>query len=211
MYNDYLSNPTSTPFATVPPALLDLDRSTTLMNKDVEKTFVALSAAAFKAKTGPATLASKKLGNMYTASLYGALASLLDSTPSEELQGKRVAMYSYGSGLAATFFSLRVRGSTAEMRTKMDLKARMEEMVVRPCQEYVDALKVCSLSVKPFPRRAELIKINAEQLREDKHVTQDYSPDGKVEDIWLGAYYLAHCDDKHRRKYLIRGQEPVAV
>lgn len=48
------------------------------------------------------------------------------------------------------------------------------------------------------------------QLREDKHVSQDYAPDGKVEDIWPGAYYLAHCDDKHRRKYLIRGQEPTA-
>lgn len=49
------------------------------------------------------------------------------------------------------------------------------------------------------------------QLREDKHVSQDYSPDGKVEDIWPGAYYLAHCDDKHRRKYLIRGQEPTSA
>lgn len=142
MYNDYLSNPTSPKFASVPAELLALDRAKTLMNKDVEKTFVGLSAAAFKAKTGPATLASKKLGNMYTASLYGALASLLDSTPSAELAGKRIAMYSYGSGLAATFFSLRVRGSTEEMQTKMNLKARMEKMVVRPCQEYVDALKV---------------------------------------------------------------------
>ena len=74
MYNDYLSNPTSPKFASVPAELLALDRAKTLMNKDVEKTFVGLSAAAFKAKTGPATLASKKLGNMYTASLYGALA-----------------------------------------------------------------------------------------------------------------------------------------
>lgn len=142
MYNDYLSNPTDPKFESVPANLLAPPRETTLLNKEVEKTFTTLSAAAFKAKTGPATLASKKLGNMYTASLYGALASLIDSTPSDVLQGKRVAMYSYGSGLAATFFSLRVRGSTKEMAEKMDLQARVAKIEVRPCQEYVDALKV---------------------------------------------------------------------
>ncbi|KAK4703136.1 hydroxymethylglutaryl-CoA synthase, partial [Phenoliferia sp. Uapishka_3] len=158
MYNDYLSNPTSPKFANVPESLLALDRSTTLLNKEVEKTFVGLSAATFATKTGPSTLASKKLGNMYTASLYGALASLLDSTASEQLQGKRVAMYSYGSGLAATFFSLRVRGSTEEIRSKMALTERTAKMVVRPCQEYVDALKVSFMSTLLSSIGSELIK-----------------------------------------------------
>ncbi|KAM0750580.1 hydroxymethylglutaryl-CoA synthase [Meredithblackwellia eburnea MCA 4105] len=184
-YNDYLSNPTAAKYASIPPALGELDRSTTLLNKEVEKAFIALSAGDFKAKTGPSTLTSKKLGNMYTASVYGALASLIDTVPSAELQGKRVAMYSYGSGLAASFFSLRVRGDTSEMREKLQLKERLEKMVVRSCQEYLDALK----------------------LREDNHSNTDYVPSGSVDDIWEGAYYLTHCDSKHRRKYVIRGQE----
>lgn len=105
---------------------------------------MALSKDIFTAKVFPCTIASKKLGNMYTASLYGSLASLLDSTSSADLQGKRIAMYSYGSGLAASFFTIRVKGSTEEMQTKLDLKKRLEKMEVRPCEEYVEALQVGS-------------------------------------------------------------------
>ncbi|GAA6051380.1 hypothetical protein JCM3770_004511 [Rhodotorula araucariae] len=146
MYNDYLSNPTAEKFATVPAHLGELDRATTVLNKEVEKTFTTLSAAEFKAKVGPATLTSKKLGNMYTGSLYGALASLLDSVDSQTLQGKRVAMYSYGSGLAASFFSLRVKGDTSEMHDKLQLKQRLEKNQVRSCEEFVEALQVRSLA-----------------------------------------------------------------
>lgn len=45
------------------------------------------------------------------------------------------------------------------------------------------------------------------QLREDKHNLDNYTPDGKVDDIWEGAYYLTHSDDKHRRTYVMRGSE----
>ncbi|WP_280952161.1 hydroxymethylglutaryl-CoA synthase, partial [Candidatus Liberibacter asiaticus] len=42
--------------------------------------------------------------NCYTASLYIALISLLDHS-SENLAGKRVGFFSYGSGCVAEFFS----------------------------------------------------------------------------------------------------------
>ncbi len=44
------------------------------------------------------------IGNSYTASLYVGLASLLDNV-SEDLAGKRIGFYSYGSGCVAEFFS----------------------------------------------------------------------------------------------------------
>ena len=50
-------------------------------------------------------------GNMYTASLYASLLSLIH-TRGDRLAGKRVMMFSYGSGLAATLFSIKV-GSTS--------------------------------------------------------------------------------------------------
>ncbi|GAA5918157.1 hypothetical protein JCM5296_003978 [Sporobolomyces johnsonii] len=189
MYNDYLSNPTAERFASVPAEYASLDRSKTLLDKNIEKTFTALSAADFKAKVGPATLTSKKLGNMYTASLYGALASLLSTTESETLQGKRVGMYSYGSGLAATFFSLRIEGSTDEIKRNLALAERLEKNQVRSCEEYLKAL----------------------EYREHKHNISAYTPDGAIADIPLGAFYLAHCDAKHRRTYVVRGEEDSKV
>lgn len=96
----------------------------------------------FEAKVRASTLTSKKLGNMYAASVYGSLASLLDTVPSQDLAGKRIGVYSYGSGLAASFFSLRVKGSTEEMHDKLQLQSRLAKNEVRSCQEYLDALKV---------------------------------------------------------------------
>jgi hydroxymethylglutaryl-CoA synthase len=142
MYNDYLSNPTAERFSAIPSHFLDLERSSTLLNKEVEKAFVALSSADFKTKVGPSTLTSRKLGNMYSASLYGALASLLDAVEPSALQGKRIAMYSYGSGLAASFFTLRVQGDTSEIHQRLKLKEQLEQNQVRSCEEFVAALKV---------------------------------------------------------------------
>ncbi|MCD6040172.1 MAG: mvaS [Gammaproteobacteria bacterium] len=46
----------------------------------------------------------RQIGNSYTASLYVSLVSLLDLTH-EDLSGKRMGFYSYGSGCVAEFFS----------------------------------------------------------------------------------------------------------
>ena len=46
----------------------------------------------------------RKIGNSYSASLYVALTSLLDLTQ-EDLSGKRIGFYSYGSGCVAEYFS----------------------------------------------------------------------------------------------------------
>lgn len=46
----------------------------------------------------------RQLGNSYSAALYISLASLLDKTQ-ENLAGKRIGFYSYGSGCVAEYFS----------------------------------------------------------------------------------------------------------
>jgi hydroxymethylglutaryl-CoA synthase len=60
----------------------------------------------FKKKVEPGMLLSKNIGNIYTWSLYIGLASLLNEG---NLIGKRVLMFSYGSGLMSSMFRLRIR------------------------------------------------------------------------------------------------------
>lgn len=50
---------------------------------------------------------SRKLGNSYTASLFIGLSSLLEQSH-EDLAGKRIGFFSYGSGCVAEFFSGKV-------------------------------------------------------------------------------------------------------
>ena len=95
---------------------------------------------------------ARRCGNMYTASLYGGLASLLASVEPADIKGKRISMFAFGSGLASSFFTIKVRGDTTEIRQKMDLIHRLESMQVVPCQQYVDALTVSSLSPCTYPR-----------------------------------------------------------
>jgi hydroxymethylglutaryl-CoA synthase len=116
-----------------------------MMDKTVEKTFVRLAATAFKKSVQPSLSCAKRCGNMHTASLYGGLASVLANVEPRNLIGKRVAMYAFGGGSAGSFYSIRVRGDTTEIRAKMDLLNRLQSMKVVSCQEYVDALKVCTL------------------------------------------------------------------
>ena len=51
-------------------------------------------------------------------------------------------MYAFGSGCAASFYALRVAGSTAVFARKIGLKERLAAMEIRSCDEYVKALKV---------------------------------------------------------------------
>lgn len=122
---------------------------------------------------------------MYTASLYGALASLIANIDSDSIQGKRIGMYAFGSGCAASFYGLRINGSTEEIRTKLDLQKRLAAMEVVPCQDYVDALNT----------------------REANHNAIEYKPTGSIDNIWPSAYYLNGIDNLYRRTYT---KKPVA-
>lgn len=142
MYLDYLKNPKAPEFANVNPEFETMPRSKSILNKECEKTFVGLSSSVYKEAVYPTTQCLRRLGNMYTAAVYGALASVLDNVESQELQSKRIALFSFGSGLAASFFTLRVNGDTSKIRDTLKLKERLAGMEVRSPQEFVDALKV---------------------------------------------------------------------
>ena len=57
--------------------LLGRTLDSTIGDKDVEKLLMKNTTLLFKEKTEPSVLLGTEVGNMYTASLYGGLASLL--------------------------------------------------------------------------------------------------------------------------------------
>jgi hydroxymethylglutaryl-CoA synthase len=146
VYNDFLSDPTAPRFANIadPESYLTESHTDSLTNKNLEKTFITAAKSSFAKKVDPSMACSRRLGNMYTASLYGCLASLLSNVEPAQLKGKRVSLFGFGSGCAASFFTLKVKGDTTEIREKMDLLNRLASMLVVPCQDFVDALAVRS-------------------------------------------------------------------
>lgn len=58
-----------------------MPRSKTFTDKTVEKAFLAVAANHYKKSCLPGSDCVLRCGNMYTASLYGALASVVASAP----------------------------------------------------------------------------------------------------------------------------------
>jgi hydroxymethylglutaryl-CoA synthase len=141
---DYLSSPHSPEYANVPAEFLDLPYKSTITDKTIEKSFMALGKEDYAQRVTPSMRCAARCGNMYTASLYGGLASVLSTVEPQNLKGKRLSMYAFGSGCASSFFTLRVKGDITEIRDKLDLINRLQSMKVVPCQEFVDALAVCT-------------------------------------------------------------------
>lgn len=146
-----MSSPSSPAFASVPTPseFLGLSHDESLASKSLEKAFVTFAASDYKTRVVPSMSLAKRCGNMYTASLYGGLVSVVSNVEPSELKGKRLSLFAYGSGCASSFYGIRVRGDTSEMREKIDLQRRLQSMKVVPCEEYVAALKVCPL-IFPF-------------------------------------------------------------
>lgn len=155
LWNDYLQNPSNPLFAEVPSELKDLDYTASVTDKTVEKTFMALAKKRFAARVQPSIQVPTMCGNMYCGSVYGSLVSLIANIDSETANGKRIGMFSYGSGLASSFFSLKIKGSIAEFQKQLDLQARLDSRRVVPPQSYDDvsyfsisiALKISRLTL----------------------------------------------------------------
>jgi len=131
----------------------------------------------FTQKVDPSCTLSKMTGNGYTASLYLAIASLIDSVELKPEQ--RILCFSYGSGSCSTMFEMSVKGECAEMKRNLDLKARLGARTERTVYEYEEAVK-----------------------REQKRYnTAPYNPIDTLDWLWDKAWYLDSIDEKWMRHY----------
>lgn len=80
----------------------------TYENRDIEGALKKMSAASFEQRLSDSNMASKLVGNTYTASVFLGLASLMDRAADQLTPGKSIVVFSYGSGAIATMYRLEV-------------------------------------------------------------------------------------------------------
>ncbi|KAM0512556.1 hypothetical protein ACHAPE_008733 [Trichoderma viride] len=182
LYHDFLGNADAAAFAEVAPELRDMDYEKSLTDKALEKTFMGLTKKRFQERVNPAIQVATLCGNMYCASVWGGLASLLSFNDAKALENKRIGLFSYGSGLAATFLSLRVVGNVEKMHKVLDIPARLEARRVVPPETYDE---MCN-------------------LRKQAHLQKNYTPKGDASTIAPGTYYLEKIDDMFKREYKVQ-------
>ncbi|MCY1074231.1 hydroxymethylglutaryl-CoA synthase [Archangium lansingense] len=91
--------------------------------------------ASFDRLVGPSLVLPSQVGNIYTGSMYLALASLLSSSR-EDLTGKQVGLFSYGSGSCAEFFSAVVQPEAQARVKALGLETLLEKRRALSIPEY---------------------------------------------------------------------------
>ncbi|KAF0388435.1 hydroxymethylglutaryl-CoA synthase [Gigaspora margarita] len=181
-YNDFVYNAEDPCFKNVQ-QFKGLNVEESLQSKELEKAFVEVSKPSYTKKILPNLLAPSKIGNMYCASLYACLATLLSNVSPEELVGKRVGMFSYGSGLSSSFFSFKVIKPITQIHKILDINNRLNSRVKSSPEKFNEVMR----------------------LREETHSKNDYNVVGdgsSVEEAFFeGTYYMEKIDAKWRRFY----------
>lgn len=146
LYHDYLGEPEGAAFTEVPAEVRDMPYEKSLTDKVVEKTFMTLTKKRFAERLQPTIQVSTNVGNMYCASVWGGLSSLISHVDSATLQGKRIGLFSYGSGLAASFFSMRINGSTEHISKVLDIPNKLAARRALSPEQYEAVSILCRRS-----------------------------------------------------------------
>ncbi|KAL1316567.1 hypothetical protein HN51_068746 [Arachis hypogaea] len=185
LFDDFIKDPSSVDEAAQqklePFANLSGDES--YQSRDLEKASQQVAKPLFDAKVQPTTLIPKEVGNMYTASIYAAFASLIHNRYSV-LAGKRVILFSYGSGLTATMFSLQLRDaqhpfSLSNIAEVMDVAGKLKSRHEFLPEKFVETLK----------------------LNEHRYGAKEYVTSKDTSLLSPGTFYLTEVDSMYRRFY----------
>ncbi|EFN59211.1 hypothetical protein CHLNCDRAFT_138158 [Chlorella variabilis] len=161
------------------------------MPRDLDKALVAAAFATYDRKVRPSTCVARQCGNMYTASIWSGIPQLIETTGAA-LEGRRILLYSYGSGISASMFSLLARAphaprfSLARLQATSDLAMRLARRVPKSPEEFEQAV----------------------QLAEQRYCAGNYKPElPALEELEPGTFYLAEVDARYRRIY---ARKPLA-
>lgn len=182
LFNDYVLCPIKEKYFPELEHLKGVKLEDTYFDRDIEKLFLTRGQQVFDRMTKKSLLLASRVGNMYTASVYSGLVSYLVSIPLSELPGKRVGIFSYGSGLASSMYSVKIKGGL-----------HLEKLVnnIAGIEEKLNSRK------KVTPQQFSDI---LEQRAKSSHLAP-YTPIGSVDGLFSGTWYISEIDDKHRRKY----------
>uniref|UniRef100_A0A0D9XAF9 Hydroxymethylglutaryl-CoA synthase n=1 Tax=Leersia perrieri TaxID=77586 RepID=A0A0D9XAF9_9ORYZ len=184
-FNDFMRNCSSVdndakeklqPFA-------NLSSEESYQSRDLEKASQQVAKHMYDIKVQPSTLLPKQIGNMYTASLYAALASVIYNKHGS-LDGQRILMFSYGSGLTSTMFSLRLRDgqhpfSLMSIASVLDVTTKLESRHVTSPEKFIETLK----------------------LMEHRYGAKDFETSKETSLLPPGTFYLTKVDSMYRRFY----------
>lgn len=164
----------------------------------LEKVSIQLSEQLYQEKTSDSLFLSNQVGNMYTASLYSCLAAYLTSKPVDQLAGKKVLFFSYGSGSAASMFSATMTNDVQAIKKLIvgvqDVRSKLQDRIKISPEEFTAHLEHRKKTFHLPSRSPTGQPIEAEQ-------SGLVGPVSMTKYLYPGTYYLTSVDHMFRRKY----------
>jgi hydroxymethylglutaryl-CoA synthase len=133
------------------------------LDPEAEKMEAVRGARSFEAQVAPTLVLPSRIGNAYTASLYIGLLGLF-SANDRALPGRRIGLFSYGSGCASEFFS-GVAGPDAaspELKAEIDrLLDSRERVSIAEYEHWMNTDPVAPPTLEPRPGTYRFAGIDA--------------------------------------------------
>lgn len=138
----------------------------------------------FARRVAPSLTYVAQVGNMFSGSLYLALAGLVDSLPTPVAVGARIGLYAYGSGCASEFFSGVLGPGASRAIGGLRLAERLADRRTLSFAEYEELLPSIRECLVPVPHREV-----------DLSAVDDYAPSDRGEHLVLSGV------EEYHRKY----------
>lgn len=186
LYNDAMMRASGTDELDAPlEQFRSLSASDSYVSKELVSTLDRISAADFERQVEPSLTLARNLGNSYCGSLYACLVSAVAALDPVADRDQRMLMFSYGSGLASTMFSLQMRTAAPAFplmrQAATEAIQRLDKRVLATPEQFSEAML----------------------LRERSHSAAAYTPVGAEPHapLFPGAYSLTRIDELKRREY----------
>lgn len=151
-----------------------------LVKVDKPSTTAQEAASLFLKKVEPSLFVSKRIGNIYTGSLYACLISLLYKIP--DIQNKNTLLFSYGSGLCSTMLQAQVISNPLSKSQISDIDNMFNSRIKVSPEEYSKVMKYKEETYGKWRGKIEV----------DLNLIAD------------NTFYLEAIDDKWRRSYKLK-------
>src|SRR4030043_412062 len=111
----------------------------------------------FSKKVAPGLMGVREVGNIYTGSVYMGLVSLLENER-EKVEGKRIGIFSYGSGCGAEFLLYNFQKDISGIIDSLHFKEQLDKRKKITFEQYTQFYSKSSEEVFYYPGEANYFK-----------------------------------------------------
>ena len=111
----------------------------------------------FEKMVEPGLYGAREVGNIYTGSVYMGLVSLLE-LEREKVEGKKVGIFSYGSGCGAEFLICNIKENVRNLIDNLNFRKQLDRRKKISIEHYTHIYSQRLQDIRYFPQEVRYFK-----------------------------------------------------